>query len=63
MTAANAGGDPGSRASAIRSTRRWKVPPKKKAEIQALADSLLKPITVVEEETYQVKNRAAARIR
>ena len=29
----------------------------KKAEIQALADSLLKPLTVVEEEVYQVRKR------
>jgi hypothetical protein len=32
-----------------------KVPPRKKAEVQALADSLLKPITVIEEEVYQTK--------
>ena len=32
-----------------------KVPAKKKAEIQALADGLMKPLTTVEEETYQVK--------
>jgi photosystem II stability/assembly factor-like uncharacterized protein len=35
-----------------------KVPARKKAEIQALADGLMKPLTVVEEETYQVKNRS-----
>ncbi len=35
-----------------------KVPAKKKAEIQALADGLMKPLTVVEEEVYQVKNRS-----
>ena len=35
-----------------------KAPPRKKAEIQALADSLMKPLTVVEEEVYQVKNRS-----
>ena len=32
---------------------------KKKAEIQSLADSLMKPITMVEEVVYQVKLRAA----
>ena len=32
-----------------------KVSGKKKAEIQSLADSLLKPITMVEEVVYQVK--------
>ena len=35
-----------------------KVSGKKKAEIQALADGLMKPLTVVEEEVYQVKNRS-----
>ena len=35
-----------------------KVPAKKKAEIQALADGLMKPLTMVEEEVYQVKNRS-----
>ena len=35
-----------------------KVPPKKKAEIQSLADSLLKPIAAVEEEVYNTKLRS-----
>jgi photosystem II stability/assembly factor-like uncharacterized protein len=35
-----------------------KVPARKKAEVQALADSLLKPLTQVEEEVYQVRNRS-----
>jgi hypothetical protein len=35
-----------------------KVPARKKAEIQSLADGLMKPLTVVEEEAYQVKNRS-----
>jgi hypothetical protein len=35
-----------------------KVPPKRKAEIQALADGLMKPLTAVEEEAYQVKNKS-----
>jgi hypothetical protein len=35
-----------------------KVPPKKKAEIQSIADSLLKPIAVVEEEVYNTKLRS-----
>ena len=38
--------------------RLQKVPPKKKAEIQKLADGLLQPLTMVEEEAYQVKNRS-----
>jgi photosystem II stability/assembly factor-like uncharacterized protein len=36
-----------------------KVSARRKAEIQALADSLMKPLTVVEEEVYQVRNRSA----
>jgi photosystem II stability/assembly factor-like uncharacterized protein len=36
-----------------------KVPPRRKAEVQALADSLMKPLTVVEEEVYQVRNRSS----
>lgn len=36
-----------------------KVPAKKKAEIQAIADGLMKPLTLVEEETYQVRNRSS----
>jgi hypothetical protein len=35
-----------------------RVPARKKAEVQALADSLLKPLTQVEEEVYQVRNRS-----
>jgi len=35
-----------------------KVSPKKKAEIQSLADSLLKPIAVVEEEVYNTQLRS-----
>jgi photosystem II stability/assembly factor-like uncharacterized protein len=35
-----------------------KVSPKKKAEIQSLADSLLKPLGVVEEEVYNTKLRS-----
>jgi photosystem II stability/assembly factor-like uncharacterized protein len=35
-----------------------KVSPRRKAEIQALADSLMKPLTLVEEEVYQVRNRS-----
>ena len=45
-------------ASAIRSTidsRSAGAPPR---EIQKLADGLLKPLTVVEEEVYQVRNRS-----
>ena len=36
-----------------------RVPAKKKIEIQAIADGLMKPLTAVEEETYQVKNRSS----
>jgi uncharacterized protein YicC (UPF0701 family) len=35
-----------------------KVPARRKVEVQALADGLMKPLTLVEEETYQVKNRS-----
>ena len=35
-----------------------KVPARKKVEIQKLADGLLQPLAVVEEEAYQVKNRS-----
>jgi hypothetical protein len=38
--------------------RLQKVSARKKAEIQKLADSLLQPLAVVEEEAYQVKNRS-----
>jgi photosystem II stability/assembly factor-like uncharacterized protein len=36
-----------------------KVSARRKAEIQALADSLMKPLGVVEGEVYQVKNRSS----
>ena len=36
-----------------------KVPPRRKAEVQTLADNLMKPLTVVEEEVYQVRNRSS----
>jgi photosystem II stability/assembly factor-like uncharacterized protein len=36
-----------------------KVSPRRKQEIQALADSLMKPLTIVEEEVYQVRNRSS----
>jgi hypothetical protein len=35
-----------------------KVPPRRKAEIQRLVDGLMKPLTAVEEEMYQVKNHS-----
>jgi photosystem II stability/assembly factor-like uncharacterized protein len=35
-----------------------KVSPRRKSEIQALADALLKPLAMVEEEVYQVRNRS-----
>jgi hypothetical protein len=35
-----------------------KVSPRRKSEIQALADALMKPLTMVEEEVYQVRNRS-----
>jgi photosystem II stability/assembly factor-like uncharacterized protein len=35
-----------------------KVSPRRKAEIQKLADGLLKPLAAVEEEVYQVKNQS-----
>ncbi|MSO83655.1 MAG: glycosyl hydrolase, partial [Acidobacteria bacterium] len=38
--------------------RLQKVPARKKVEIQKLADGLLLPLAVVEEEAYQVKNRS-----
>jgi photosystem II stability/assembly factor-like uncharacterized protein len=38
--------------------RMAKVPERRRAEIQAIADGLMKPLTVVEEEVYQVKNRS-----
>ena len=38
--------------------RLQKVPPRKKVEIQKLADGLMQPLTAVEEEAYQVKTRS-----
>jgi photosystem II stability/assembly factor-like uncharacterized protein len=38
--------------------RMKKVPERRRAEIQKLADNLLKPLAVVEEEIYQVRNRS-----
>ncbi len=35
-----------------------KVPARRKAEVQKLADDLLRPLATVEEEVYQVKNRS-----
>ena len=35
-----------------------KVPERRRAEIQKIADGLLKPLAVVEEEIYQVRNRS-----
>jgi photosystem II stability/assembly factor-like uncharacterized protein len=36
-----------------------KVPERRRAEIQKIADGLLKPLTAVEEEVYQVRNRSS----
>ena len=36
-----------------------KVPERRRAEIQKLADGVLKPLTAVEEEIYQVRNRSS----
>ena len=36
-----------------------KVSARRKAEIQVLADGLMKPLTLVEEEVYQVRNRSS----
>lgn len=36
-----------------------KVSARRKAEIQALADQLMKPLSMVEEEVYQVRNRSS----
>jgi photosystem II stability/assembly factor-like uncharacterized protein len=36
-----------------------KVPERRRAEIQKLADGILKPLTMVEEEIYQVRNRSS----
>jgi photosystem II stability/assembly factor-like uncharacterized protein len=38
--------------------RMKQVPERRRAEIQKLADSLMKPLTGVEEEVYQVRNRS-----
>jgi hypothetical protein len=35
------------------------VSPRRKSEIQALADALMKPLTLVEAEVYQVQNRSS----
>jgi hypothetical protein len=34
------------------------VPERRRAEIQTMADGLLKPLAIVEEEVYQVRNRS-----
>lgn len=39
--------------------RMQKVPQNRRAEIQKLADGVMKPLTAVEEEVYQVKNRSS----
>ena len=39
--------------------RLQKMPPRRKAEIQKLADGVLKPLAAVEEEVYQVRNRSS----
>lgn len=36
-----------------------KVPERRRKEIQAIADGLMKPLTAVEEEIYQVRNRSS----
>jgi uncharacterized protein YicC (UPF0701 family) len=36
-----------------------KVPERRRKEIQAIADGLMKPLTAVEEEVYQVRNRSS----
>jgi hypothetical protein len=36
-----------------------KVPERRRKEIQAIADRLMKPLTTVEEEVYQVRNRSS----
>jgi hypothetical protein len=38
--------------------RLQKIPPRRKAEIQKLADAVLTPLSAVEAEVYQVKNRS-----
>lgn len=38
--------------------RMKKVPERRRVEIQKIADGLMKPLTTVEEEVYQVKNRS-----
>jgi hypothetical protein len=39
--------------------RMKKVPERRRAEIQKIADGLLKPLAAVEEEIYQVRNRSS----
>ena len=36
-----------------------KIPERRRAEVQRLADAVLKPLTAVEEEVYQVRNRSS----
>jgi photosystem II stability/assembly factor-like uncharacterized protein len=36
-----------------------KVPERRRAEIRALADQMMKPLTAIEEEVYQVKNQSS----
>jgi uncharacterized protein YicC (UPF0701 family) len=36
-----------------------KVPERRRAEIQAIADGLLKPLTTIEEQVYQVRNQSS----
>jgi photosystem II stability/assembly factor-like uncharacterized protein len=36
-----------------------KIPERRRAEVQRLADALMKPLTMVEEEVYQVRNRSS----
>jgi hypothetical protein len=45
-------------AGLLRNTKNDKVPQRKKKEVQAIADSLLKPMAVVEEEVYNTKLRS-----
>jgi hypothetical protein len=39
--------------------RMKKIPERRRAEVQRLADALMKPLTAVEEEVYQVRNRSS----
>ncbi len=36
-----------------------KIPERRRAEVQRLVDALMKPLTAVEEEVYQVRNRSS----